>query len=332
MKSLKTVRNDIRSYYATTCPIIPGRPGPIEPFSPKCLGETREVWDAVDSYAERAFRWDMGGVDGRTIGAAELEDAIALFRYILWTITPVQWQTMGVGYGDRMRALQIVRGRLRKMHWRDRQTTAGSRKATRRYRAYKASMSIAAPSPVAVAMAVEHAAINGVRGRRPGAGRPTTENRIVSPAVARVAIVGEPMAELVVGPVSVDGGVATIDTDGRMAEIELRSVAFTFHTGERINGHWVPDGGAEQLEEIETAYKMVPGRTRVEYPRTFVAEAVDIGTVADRPIPAPLPAPEPWTAEQRGWIINARETVREQVVTGDVDAYREALREYYGNR
>ena len=329
IRSLKNVRREIRSYYAETCPIIPGKPGPVEPFSPRCFGETAEVWAAVDGYAERSFRYDMGGQDGRPVTPSAVEEAVALFRWILWTITPAQWQAMGVGYGDRMRALHIVRGRLKKMHWRDRQTTSGSRKASRRYRSYKASMSIAAPSPVAVAVAVEEASRNGLRGRRPGAGRPTTETRTVSAATARAAIVGEPMAEVVVGPVAVDGGVATIDTDGKMREVEIRSVAFSFFTGERIDGKWVPDGLWEQLEEIETAYRMVPGRTRVEYPRTFVAEAVDAGTVADRFNPAPSPAPEPWSVEQRGWRTTARETVRGQAVAADVEAYREALAAHY---
>lgn len=332
MKSLKNARREIRSYYAATCPIIPGKPGPVEPFSPKCLGETVEIWQAVDGYAERAYRWDMGGQDGRTFGPGEVEEAVALFRWVLWTITPAQWQSMGVGYGDRMRALQVVRGRLKKMHWRDRQTTSGSRQATRRYRSYVASMSLSAPSPATLAMAVEEASRNGLRGRRPGAGRPTMETRTVSAQTARAAIVGEPMAEVIVGPVAVDGGVATIDTDGKMREVEIRTVAFTFHTGERIAGKWVPDGLWEQLEEIETGFRMVPGRTRVEYPRTFVAEAVDVGTVADRFTPAPAAAPAPWTPEQRANVKTMRETVRGQTVAGDIEAYRAALAEYYAGR
>jgi hypothetical protein len=140
------------------------------------------------------------------------------------------------------------------------------------------------------------------------------------------------MAEVIVGPVAVDGGVATIDTDGKMREVEIRSVAFTFHTGERIGGKWVPDGLWEQLEEVETGYRMVPGRTRVDYPRTFVAESVDVGTVADRFNPAPAPAPAPWTAEQRANVTTMRETVRGQTVAGDIEAYRAALAEYYAGR
>ena len=215
------------------------------------------------------------------------------------------------------------------MHWRDRQTTTGSRKATRRYRSYVASMSLSAPSPATLAMAVEEASRNGLRGRRPGAGRPGYETRTVSPATAHAAIMGEPVAEVVVGPVAVDGGVATIDTDGQMREVEVRSVAFTFHTGARIGGQWVADGGAQQLEEIETGYRMVPGRTRVEYPRTFVAEAVDVGTVADRFSPAPVPATAtPW-ADDGGEVCNLttrRRCAREAVYAADVEAYREALR------
>lgn len=158
------------------------------------------------------------------------------------------------------------------------------------------------------------------------------ETRIVSAKTARAAIVGEPMAELVVGPVAVDGGVAHIETDGKMKEVEIRSVAFTFHTGERIGGKWVADGKVAQLEEIETAYRMVSSTSRVEYPRTFVAEAVDVGTERDRHQASPLPAPAPWTPEQRGWISTTRETVRGQTVAADVDAYRAVLAEYYAGK
>jgi hypothetical protein len=332
LKNLKNARREIRSYYAETCPIIPGKPGPVEPFSPRCFGETAEVWAAVDSYAERSFRYDMGGIDGRQFGPCEVEDAVALFRWILWSITPAQWQSMGVGYGDRMRALQIVRGRLKRMHWRDRQTTSGSRKATRRYRSYKASMSIAAPSPVAVAVAVEEASRNGLRGRRPGAGRPSMETRTVSAQTARAAIVGEPMAEVVIEGVAVSGGVAHTETDGRMKCIPVSTTLFLFYTGKRVDGRWVPDGGCEEFADIETAYRMVSSTSRVEYPRTFVAGALDAGTELDRFTPAPAPAPEPWSVEQRGWRTTARETVRGQAVAGDVEAYRAALAEYYAGK
>jgi len=332
IRSLKNVRRDIRTIYAQSCPIIPGKPGPIEPFSPRCLGETMEVWKAVDTYAERSFRYDMGGIDGRVFGPCEVDDAVALFRWLLWTITPAQWQSMGVGYGDRMRALQIVRGRLKRMHWRDRQTTSGSRKATRRYRSYKASMSIAAPSPVAVAVAVENASVNGLRGRRPGAGRPSMETRTVSAQTARAAIVGEPMAEVVMEGVAVSGGIAHIETDGRMKCVPVSTTNFLFYTGKRVDGRWVPDGGCEELADIETAYRMIPGGTRVEYPRTFVAGALDAGTEVDRFTPAQTPNPAPWTKEQRGHRTTARETVRGQAVAGDVDAYRVALAEYYAGK
>jgi hypothetical protein len=143
---------------------------------------------------------------------------------------------------------------------------------------------------------------------------------------------GGPTREIVVGPVAVDGGIAHVETDGRMREVEIRSVAFSFHTGRRIDGRWVPDGGVEQLEEIETGYRMVSSTTRVEYPRTFVAEAVDVGTAVDRFTPAQTPTPAPWTPEQRGHVKTMRETVRGRAVAGDVDAYRAALAEYYAGK
>jgi hypothetical protein len=127
------------------------------------------------------------------------------------------------------------------------------------------------------------------------------ETRTVTREQAHTAIMGESMREIVVGPIAVSGGVAHVETDGQMREVEIRSVAFTFHTGERIDGKWMADGGSEQLEEIETAYRMVSSTTRVEYPRTFVAEAVDAGTEGTRHVPTPLPAPAPLGLPSRPW-------------------------------
>jgi hypothetical protein len=158
------------------------------------------------------------------------------------------------------------------------------------------------------------------------------ETRTVSAQTAQAAIVGEPIREVVVGPIAINGGVAHVETDGKMREVEIRSVAFSFHTGERIGGKWVPDGLWEQLEEIETGFRMVSSTSRAEYPRTFVAEAVDAGTMVDRYHPAQTPNPEPWNAEQRGWRTTARETVRGQTVAGDMEAYRLALAEYYAGK
>jgi hypothetical protein len=155
------------------------------------------------------------------------------------------------------------------------------------------------------------------------------ETRTVSAQTARAAIVGEPMAEVVMEGVAVSGGVVTIDTDGTMREVEVSTTHFLFFTGKRVAGKWVPDGGTEPMVDIETAYRMVPGRTRVEYPRTFVAKAIDAGTEIDRYQPAQTPNPEPWTPEQRGWRMTARETVRGQTVAGDMEAHRLALAEYY---
>jgi hypothetical protein len=140
------------------------------------------------------------------------------------------------------------------------------------------------------------------------------------------------MAEVVMEGVAVSGGVAHIETDGQMKCVQVSTTNFLFYTGHRVDGRWVPDGGCEELADIETAYRMVPGGTRVEYPRTFVAAALDAGTERDRFTPAPTPAPEPWTPEQRGNITTTRETVRGQAVAGDVEAYRAALAEYYAGK
>jgi hypothetical protein len=140
------------------------------------------------------------------------------------------------------------------------------------------------------------------------------------------------MAEVVMEGVAVSGGVAHVETDGRMKSVPVSTTNFLFYTGKRVDGRWVPDGGCEELAETETAYRMVSSTSRVEYPRTFVAGALDAGTERDRFTPAQTPNPEPWTPEQRGHITTLRETVRGQAVAGDVEAYREALREYYAGR
>jgi hypothetical protein len=140
------------------------------------------------------------------------------------------------------------------------------------------------------------------------------------------------MAEVVMEGVAVSGGVVTIDTDGVMKSVAVSTTNFLFYTGKRVDGRWVPDGGCEEYADIETAYRMVPGRTRVEYPRTFVAKALDAGTEIDRYQPAQTPNPEPWNAEQRGWRTTARETVRGQAVAADMEAYRAALAEYYAGK
>jgi hypothetical protein len=278
----------------------------VEPFHARCFGDDPAVWAVIDSYYERAYRWDMGGENGRPYTSSDVDDAVALARWLLFTFTGEQWYRAGVGYGDRYRALQLIRGRLRRMHWRDRVANHGGRRAQRRYRAYRASMSIAAPNPATVAMAVERATREGVTGRRPGAGRPGMVTRQLTEREARVAIIGEPMAEVVMDGRAVSGGVAHIETDGKMREVVTRTVAFTFHTGERVGGHWVPDGGAESLAELETAWQMVSGTTRVEYHRTFVADALDAGTEVDKHTPAPLPTPDPWTDEQRSNVTTRR--------------------------
>ena len=140
------------------------------------------------------------------------------------------------------------------------------------------------------------------------------------------------MAEVVMEGVAVSGGVAHIETDGQMRSVPVSTTNFLFYTGSRVDGRWTPDGGCEELADIETAYRMVSTTSRVEYPRTFVAGALDAGTERNRHQQTPTPAPEPLTPEQRGNRITSRETVRGQEVAGDVDTYREALAEYYASR
>jgi hypothetical protein len=129
---------------------------------------------------------------------------------------------------------------------------------------------------------------------------------------AVAAIVGEPQREVVVGPIHVSGGVATIETDGIMGAVTVRSVAYTVHDGGREYGE----------EENTTEWRMVPGRTRVDYPAGFVAEAVDAGTERNRYVPQPIPAPQP-----AGSVYHAQ-----PVWAADVDGYRAVLAEYYAGK
>jgi hypothetical protein len=172
-------------------------------------------------------------------------------------------------------------------------------------------MSLRAPNPATVAIAAETAE-RGVTGKPYAMGRPRTETVTLSRREALAAIVGEPQREVVVGPIHVSGGVATIETDGIMREVTVRSVAYTVH-----------DGGQEYGEEENTtAWRMVPGRTRVDYPAGFVAEAVDAGTECNRYTPQPIPSPQP-----AGSVYHAS-----PVWAADVDAYRAALTDYYAGK
>jgi hypothetical protein len=161
-------------------------------------------------------------------------------------------------------------------------------------------------------MAAERAE-RGVTGKPYAMGRPRTETITLSRREALAAIVGEPQREVVVGPIHVSGGMATIETDGIMREVTVRSVAYTV----------VGDDGTDHGEEENTtAWRMVPGRTKVEYPAGFVAEAVDAGTEKNRHVPEPIPAPRP-----TGSVYHAS-----PVWAADVDAYRAALAEYYAGK
>jgi len=330
IRSLKTVRTAAAALSCDTCPIIPGKAGPIEPFSAACFGSSPEVWETVDNYFERAFRWDMGTLAGRSYSPGDVDDAVSLARWLLWTTTGETWQRLGIGYGDRYRAILAVRARLRRMRWRDRFANHGGRKAVRKYRSYVASMSLSAPSPVAVAIAAELAERRGVSGSVAGRGRPRKETKIVSANVARIAIVGEPMAEVVFEGVAVSGGIVNRETDGQIQRVPVRTVVFQFHTGERIDGRWIPDGGTETVEAAETRYKMVAGHTREEYPRTFVPHAIDAGTELDRHVSTPVPGPSPWSEETRETRTTYRPTGT-VAYAADVETYRERLREYYGD-
>jgi len=148
--------------------------------------------------------------------------------------------------------------------------------------------------------------------------------------VARIAIVGEPMAEVVFEGVAVSGGIVNRETDGQIQRVPVRTVVFQFHTGERIDGRWIPDGGTETVEAAETRYKMVAGHTREEYPRTFVPHAIDAGTELDRHVSTPVPGPSPWSEETRETRTTYRPTGT-VAYAADVETYRERLREYYGD-
>jgi hypothetical protein len=152
-------------------------------------------------------------------------------------------------------------------------------------------------------MAVESAE-RGITGRSSGRGRPRIATETLSRADALAAINGEPVREIVIGPIHCAGGVATIDTDGFMREIPISTVV------------------TEETVETVTAWRMVPGRTRVEYPAAFVAEAVDAGTERNRYVPQPVPQPQP-----TGTVYHA-----EPVYAADQEAYRGKLAEYYAGK
>jgi hypothetical protein len=149
------------------------------------------------------------------------------------------------------------------------------------------------------------------------------ETRIVSAQTARVAIMGEPMREAIVGPLCVNGGVAHVETDGRMREVEIARVAFTIHTGKMVAGKWNPDGGKEPMVDIETAYRMVSSTSRVDYPRTFVGKAVDVGTEQTRYRPGGTATP----CAVDG--IVTRRPMGEPEYAADVERYRERLADHY---
>jgi hypothetical protein len=227
----------------------------------------------------------MGGENGRPFGPSEVEEAISLFRFHLCATTAAEWFKRGIGYGDRFRAIVAIRHKLKRMQWRERFADSGAgRKASRRYRSYVASMSGAEPSPARLAEVVELASLRGVRGRKPGRGRPSYATVTPTAAEAREAIIGRPNGrEFIIGPRMVAGGVANVETDGKMKEVEVGRTNFLFFTGKRVGGKWKPDGKCESMVEIDTAYRMVRHYSEVTYPAAVVADAVDDGewTAAD---------------------------------------------------
>jgi len=260
----------IRELSCDSCVWIPGRRGPAEPFSVKCFGDDPETWAAISRWAASRYAWDCGPFSRNN--PPRCDEAVQLFLYRLATIPAETWQRLGVGYGDRIRALWAVRAWCRRSGWNE-SRGKGRRKGSK-YRSYVASMSAQPHNPATVAMAAE-AAERGITGRSAGRGRPRIETVQVSRRDALAMIGGEPQREIVVGPIHVSGGVATVDTDGQMREIVIREIV----TPETV--------------ETETAWKMVSGRTKIEYPPCFVAEAVDAGTERNRYVPAPVPTPRP---------------------------------------
>jgi hypothetical protein len=96
-----------------------------------------------------------------------------------------------------------------------------------------------------------------------------------------------------------------------------------------------PDALAMARETVEQMPNGLIGRKLASLSRKasaadLLATAYGADSVQPTFHTAPVPTPSPWSASDLGNRITARETVREQVVTGDVDAYRAALQEYYG--
>jgi len=310
MKSIRLARKTVRELGCDTCPFIPGRPGPLEPFTPHSIPV--DGLEAVDAYFARAYLWDCGklAMAKASRRPAAVEDAVALARWLLWSTKPEQWQRLGIGRGDVWRAVLAVRGLLRRSGWRDKLSATGHGQRKHRYRPYAASMSVRTEDPARLVAAAEEASHRGLWGADVGKRGPRKPGlRKTSKKEALAAIVGEPVREVVVGPIAVSGGVAWVPNDGKMREVVVREVAFTFHTGERKDGKWIPDGYEEQLCEVETEWKMVAGQPkRQEWPRTFVAEAVDCGNERPRLSRGSGAAvqPDPWTAEDHATIENRK--------------------------
>lgn len=294
---IRSIRS-VRSLSCDTCPWIPGRRGPAEPFHVRCFGDDPAVWEAIARWAASRFVWDCGPFPSAAVQRSRTDEAVQLFRCRLAMVPAETWQRLGVGYGDRIRALWAVRAWCRRSGWQE--SKGGGRRKGSRYRAYVASMSLRSPDPARVAMAAE-AAERGIRGRSSGRGRPRVETVAVSRREAQTAIVGEPQREVIVGPIHVSGGVAHVETDGKMREVVVREIA----TPETITTY--------------TAWKMDRSTARVEYPACFVAEAVDTGTERCRYVPQPIPAARP-----SGSVYHATPEY-----AADPEAYRAALAEYY---
>lgn len=307
----------IRDLSATSSPWIPGRNGPAEPFNVQCFGNDPEVWAAVTRWARSRFMWDCGPftltVDARAAGLTveditetRVEEATQLFLYRLATITPETWQRLKVGYGDRIRALWAVRAWCRRSGWQEGKSSRSGPRKGAKTRPYRASMSAQPHNPATVAMACERAAEGLTGSHATGSkGRPKRETVTLTPREAYEAIHGTPQRETVVGHVCVSGGIAKVQTDGKIGRIVTRTIV----TPETIT----------TVEE----WRMVRGEgTRVEYAPCVTADIAELGTERNRYVPQPIPAPRP-----SGSVYHAAPEW-----TPDVETYRERLAEYYATR
>jgi len=248
----------IRSMSANCSIWIPGLNGPAEPFDSAALPRDGEFWKTVENYFARAMAWDCGKRDTTPL-REEIEEGVQSAMVRLVTTTPEQWGKMRIGRGDRWRAIVAVRSYMRRSDWR---TGTGHRASKRKYRPYPTSGRNGMPGPLAVAIAVEEATA-GIQGKPRGSRHVTTGS--LSAADARAAMQGY-ATERKLAPIHVSGGVASVETDGTMQHVETRRW---------IENHREDDGTVVQLTISETAPRMVPGKTRIEYAPGYVFDSAE---------------------------------------------------------